>query len=108
MLDGDVYVIDDEGHWVKFEVKRVACDANYPFGVKYSLTLHDAANRRILGFDNAHAVRISTKPGAKKSMVKDHKHWYTTVKPYPYTSAVQLIEDFWGAVDQIQKGRNRK
>jgi hypothetical protein len=37
-----------------------------PYGVKYSLTLHDLAGRRIYGIDNAHATR--------RQAVFDHRH----------------------------------
>jgi predicted transcriptional regulator len=63
VLDGDVLFIDDQGHWAKFEVRRVAASPERPQGIEYSLTLHDSSNQRLAGFDNAHAVRKSKGPG---------------------------------------------
>ncbi len=54
-LDGDVYVIDEvQGYWVKFMVRRVVASPGRPHGIEYSLTMHDAKNQRLVGFDNAH------------------------------------------------------
>lgn len=60
-LDGIKFVVDESvGLWVKFEVKRVKPTKGRPFGIRYSLTLHNRFNQRILGFDNAHAVEGAT------------------------------------------------
>jgi len=37
-----------------FELKKAK---HIPHGIKYSLTLHDKYNKRIIGFDNAHAFK---------------------------------------------------
>ncbi len=50
----------DNGYRVKIDARRVAPNAQIPHGIRYSLTLHDRYNRRVPGFDNAHA----TKPGS--------------------------------------------
>jgi hypothetical protein len=60
-LDGESFVVED-GFWVKFEVRRVAASAKRPHGLDYSLTLHNKANERLLGFDNAHPVRQGSGP----------------------------------------------
>src|SRR6266404_5146057 len=74
-LDGTVLVIDEEGgYWVKFEVRRVETTSERPPGLCYSLTLHGSANKRLVGFDNAHGVRQSRRPGGKSRTVYDHKH----------------------------------
>ena len=44
-------------YWVKFKARLVEPTPHIPHGIKYSLTLHDRNNTRILGFDNAHAVK---------------------------------------------------
>jgi len=49
-LDGDLYVINEAGYWVKFEVKRTAITPERPHGIDYSITLHDPKNNRIAGF----------------------------------------------------------
>ena len=63
-LDGVSYIIDGP-FWVKFEVQRVPVTPEKPHGLGYSLTLHDGAGKRILGFDNAHPIREGSGPGAK-------------------------------------------
>jgi hypothetical protein len=105
-LDGDRFVIDERsGLWVKFEAKEVSKSTDRPHGVKYSLTLHDRSNRRIMGFDNAHAIEL----GAKKKAApkKTYYHWHRdendSGRPYEYTNAGQLLEDFWEQVDIIVK-----
>ncbi len=42
--------------WVKFTVHRIPATSDAPHGITYSLTLHDKAGARLLGFDNAHRV----------------------------------------------------
>jgi hypothetical protein len=65
-LDGQVLVIDERGgYWVKFEVRLVAATKERPHGLDYSMTLHGNDNERLVGFDNAHAVRQSAGPGGK-------------------------------------------
>jgi hypothetical protein len=44
-------------YWVKISAWVIEPDEARPHGIRYELTLHDAGNRRILGFDNAHAVK---------------------------------------------------
>ena len=66
-LDGTTFFsVEGQGYWVKFDVKRVATSAERPHGLKYSLTLHDPKNRRIVGFDNAHEIATGFGPGKKK------------------------------------------
>ncbi len=72
-------------------------------GVRYSLTLHDANNTRVAGFDNAHAVQIPRrrkKYGARKT-ARDHKHKLERVFPYEFESPGQLLEDFWTEIDKV-------
>jgi hypothetical protein len=75
--------------------------APYPHGVRYSLTLHDRHNRRILGFDNAHAIRPVRKGYAARKITWDHRHKREKVLPYDYESAGHLLEDFWREVERI-------
>ncbi len=105
-LDGVRYVVDESlGLWVKFEAKEIESDLNRRQGIKYSLTLHDPYNRRIMGFDNAHAIEY----GAKKVIAshRTYDHWHSHErdegKPYRYKNAIKLIEDFWVEVDKILK-----
>jgi hypothetical protein len=99
-LHGQLLVVDEKGgRWVKFVVRRVPVTPQRPHGLDYSLTLHDASGERLVGFDNAHPI-----PGSKAA-VKDHKHRFRTVKPYAYTDAATLLEDFWSEVDNVLRNR---
>jgi hypothetical protein len=105
-LDGYVFVIDEAGeYWVKFEAQRVERSPERPHGLKYSLTLHDSANRRLVGFDNAHPAKTRA-VGSRGPL--DHRHRLGVVKPYRYRDAAQLLDDFWEMVDQVLKERGAK
>lgn len=55
LLDLDNYAYyREDGTWIKFEAKKEEPTKHIPHAVKYSLTLHDKNNRRIIGYDNAH------------------------------------------------------
>lgn len=63
LLDGETFIADAAGkHWVKFAVRRIRVTPERPHGLGYSLTLHAEDGRRLLGFDNAHAIREGTDP----------------------------------------------
>ena len=100
-LDGERFEVCD-GYWVKFDVRLVQVTATVPHGIGYSLTLHRPDNTRILGFDNAHALRPAGNPFkyAGQVFAYDHKHPY--LRPpvlYWFDSPEQLLADFWDAVD---------
>ncbi len=99
-LSGEIFPMDD-GYWTKFEAYRVNPDQQVPHGIRYSLTLHDRYNRRVLGFDNAHAVRPARKGYAARKITWDHKHKRDKISPYEYETAIQLLEDFWREVEKI-------
>lgn len=108
-LDGQVLVIDPTGnHWVKFRVKKIEPSSQKPHGIDYSLTLHDAKNERLLGFDNAHPVKASKGPGGKKKQAQDHKHRFKRTAPYHFADAAKLLEDFWSEVESVLKQRGVK
>lgn len=101
-LDGQVLVIDpDTKHWVRFVVTRVPESEEKPHGLDYSLTLHGPDGERLVGFDNAHAVRSSKGPAGKTKGAQDHKHRLKTVRPYAYQDAASLLEDFWREVESV-------
>jgi hypothetical protein len=105
-LDGQLLVGDAAGgHWVKFEVRRVPASAEKPHGLDYSLTLHGPDGERLVGFDNAHALRVSAGPCGRRQAAYDHKHRLRTVRPYDYADAVTLLADFWAEVDAVLKER---
>ena len=87
-------------YWVKISAWVIEADEARPHGIRYELTLHDASNRRILGFDNAHAVK---RPGGRfveQPRAYDHLHRgpKDVGVPYAYSSAGKLVGDFWQAV----------
>ena len=101
-LDGEVFPMDN-GHWVKFEAHRVEPTKQIPHGIRYSITLHNRNNTRVVGFDNAHAHRPKRKKYGARKITWDHKHEMHKVSNYEFESASQLIEDFWRAVEKTAK-----
>lgn len=105
-LDGERIEIGD-GYWVKFDAKAVNPTAKVPHGVSYSFTLHRCDNKRILGFDNAHAVKPKGNPFryAGQVLPYDHQHPYNMkpAVPYYFNSPEKLVTDFWNAVDEALK-----
>lgn len=100
--DGETHFVDEkQSYWVKYRVSRVDPTNERPHGVSYSLTLHDPSGKRILGYDNAHSVSGSKRPGAKKARLHDHKHRFGTVRPYEFVDAGRLMADFWNDVEQL-------
>jgi hypothetical protein len=73
--------------------------------VDYSLTLHGPGGDRLVGFDNAHPVRIRSGPGGKAGPPFDHKHRINRVRPYDYEDAATLLADFWTAVETVLRER---
>ena len=89
--------VSPDGWWVKTEAKPVAPSSERPHGVKYSLTLHDANGKRVIGYDNSHGF------SSHRKTEWDHKHIREKVKPYNYVSAAKLMEDFYADVDRWLK-----
>ncbi len=96
-LHGEVFPMDN-GYWVKFDAYEVEKIVSIPHGVRYSLTLHDKNNHRVIGYDNAHSFKSSKKYGANKSSY-DHIHKQMDIVAYEFESASQLIEDFWKSAE---------
>lgn len=105
LLDLDGSVLDQgDGYWIKIEASRVEASSAVPHGVRYSLTLHEPYGRRILGYDNAHAVKPPKKfKYAGRILAFDHKHRHISDKEFPYEfkDAQQLLEDFFRDVDKL-------
>lgn len=97
-LDGQEFQMAS-GYVVKIEAQTVAATKHRPHGVKYSLTLHDLANRRIYGMDNAHGIRRQTE--------YDHRHVYGRRKivRYTYRGIAELLSDFYHEVERILQER---
>lgn len=105
LLELDGTVIDQEGgYWVKIQAWSVELSKKYPHGIRYTLSLHEPYGKRIMGYDNAHAV----KPPKKHKFVGrvqayDHKHRHASDKgvPYEFKDAYQLLTDFFADVDRV-------
>ena len=101
-LDGEIFLMEN-GFWIKFEVFKTERSPQIPHGIKYSLTLHDRNNTRILGLDNAHAYKPKRKKYGARKVTWDHFHNLEKTHTYEFKSASQLIEDFWAAVEDVLK-----
>lgn len=107
LLDLDGSILEQEGgYWVKIEVRRIPTSKRAHHGIRYSLTLHDKYGTRVLGYDNAHAVKPPKKfKFAGQRLPYDHHHRTSSDKgvPYAFESAHRLLEDFFAEVDRVIK-----
>jgi len=102
-LHGEVYD-QGKGYWVKVEAWQTMPSVRIPHGIRYTLTLHDRRGTRVLGYDNAHAVRPSEyRRFGGRRLACDHRHRHARDKgvPYEFTSADQLLKDFFDDVDRV-------
>ena len=104
LLDLNGSILDQgNGYWIKLEAWRVEASDQIPHGIRYSLTLHEPYGNRVLGYDNAHAVKPPKKfKYAGRILAFDHKHRHASDKgvPYEFKDAQQLLEDFFADVDR--------
>ena len=102
-LDGTEYT-EENGYWYKIEASKVEPTKERPHGIRYNLTLHDNYNQRILGFDNAHAVKAQ-KHGYYTGTIVSYDHMHRSIKdkgvPYEFENAQQLLNDFLNEVNSI-------
>ena len=105
LLDLDGSVLEQEGgYWIKIDAKTAAVTTYLPHGIRYSLTLHDRYGTRVLGYDNAHAVKSPKKfKFAGQRLPFDHRHRSSSDQGVPcmFESAQQLLEHFFAEVDSI-------
>ena len=112
IVDGLDYLLDlhlskigyDNGYWVTMRVVKIAPDAGRPFGIQYSLTLHDHKDDRVLGFDNSHSIDVATGPARKSKRPDAFDHIDRRGQksiPYQFVTPYKLVEDFFKAVDEI-------
>jgi len=101
-MDGEVFPMDN-GYWTKIEARIVVPNDKVPHGIRYSLTLHDRNNARILGYDNAHGLKPKKKKFGAKKTEWDHRHEKNRVESYEFENAAQLLVDFWNDVNRIMK-----
>jgi len=109
LLDLDGVIIEQEnGYWVKFDVSKVMVTKERPHGLRYSLTLHDKFGKRLMGYDNAHAVKPPKKYKYSGRIVEydhHHRHYLDQGIPYEFKDPYQLIEDFFQKVDEVLKNQ---
>lgn len=99
--DGREHVLA-KGYFLKFEVRQIEKSKRVPHGLSYSFTFHGPDRKRLLGFDNAHAVRARGNHFLARPIAADH--WHRTHDdqghPYHFESAEKLVVDFFGAVEK--------
>lgn len=83
VLDGEIFPMDND-YWTKIEAKLVEPNDKTPHGIRYSLTLHDRNNTRVLGYDNAHGIKPKKKRFGASKTEWDHKHEKTSIKSYEF------------------------
>ncbi len=105
LIDLHDQIIDQGGgYWIKIEAWRVEATEEIPHGIRYSLTLHEPYGKRILGYDNAHAVKLPKKfKYVGRRFAHDHKHRHAsdTGVPYEFRDAHQLLVDFFDEADRV-------
>ncbi len=105
LLDLHGQIIEQgNGYWIKIEAWRVEMSVDVPHGIRYSLTLHEPYGTRILGYDNAHAIKPPKKfKFAGLRLTYDHRHRHVSDKgvPYGFRDAHQLLSDFFSEVDKV-------
>lgn len=106
-LDEELHVQNDEGYWVKFKVSEVEKSLERPHGINYTLTLHAPDGTRLIGFDNAHAVKPTGShfKHAGKRYPFDHKHRHAADAGvlYEFDTATKLLADFFEEVNRVLK-----
>ena len=105
LLDGELYD-QGAGHWIRIQAWPVPPSRHIPHGIRYSLTLHNRYGTRLMGYDNAHGVRLPGRTrftGRKVPYAHRHRHTRCCGVPYEFTSADQLLADFFDEVDRFLK-----
>ena len=105
-LDGASYEAAT-GYVVEFTVKRTDTTPERPHGISYVMVFRPLRGEPFVRFDNAHAV---VRPGGQ--FVKGPKafdHWHRTEtdpgRPYVFTTAAALLDDFWREVKRVMAER---
>jgi len=96
-----------EGYVVEFMARRTNPTPERPHGLSYALVFRPNDGEPFVRFDNSHAA---DRPGGKfvKAPIA-HDHWHRTAndrgRPYAFTTAAQLLEDFWREVKRAMDER---
>jgi hypothetical protein len=101
-LDGSDFEMTP-GVIVEFTARRTDVTPERPHGVSYAFVLrHKHGGLPWVRFDNAHAVGEGRRGYWRKRVAYDH--WHRTEKdkgrPYDFTTAAQLLDDFWQEVKE--------
>ena len=104
-LHGQTLFVDDVGHWVKFVVVRTEASTERPHGAELFDDPARPDGERLVGFDNAHAVKEGRGPGVRRRRERDHRHRLRSIRPYEYSDAAKVLEDFRKEVDEILRER---
>jgi hypothetical protein len=87
------------GAIVEFSVTRTTITPERPQGISYALVLRPVDGAPWVRFDNAHSV--DERGGYRRRRVV-FDHWHRTEgdegRPYNFTTAAQLLDDFWTEV----------
>ena len=88
------------GYMVEFTVKRTPRTTERPHGISYALVFRPTRGEPYVRFDNAHAVERPGGRFVKASPAYDHWHRGENDpgRPYKFTTAAQLLDDFWAEV----------
>jgi hypothetical protein len=101
-FDGLIHHLE-KGYWIKFDIKRVESSRERPHGLSYSFTLHAPDGTRLIGFDNAHGVPVAGSRFKRSPEASDH--WHRTEsdpgRPYKFTDAATLIDDFFDEAERV-------
>ena len=92
-----------EAYIVEFKVGRTEVTKKRPHGINYALVLRPKDGEPCIRFDNAHAVERPGGKYVKASQAYDHWHRGETDsgRPYAFTTAAKLLEDFWAEVKRV-------
>jgi hypothetical protein len=97
-LDGSDFEMAP-GVVVEFTARRTGMTPERPHGISYAFVLRQKDGGPWVRFDNAHAVDKGRGYRRKRAA---YDHWHRTEKdkgrPYNFTTAIQLLDDFWREV----------
>ena len=99
-LDGASFEMA-QGVIVEFTARRTDKTPERPHGLSYALVVREkSGGLPWVRFDNAHAIGRPARGYHPRPAA--HDHWHRTDKdkgrPYKFTTAAQLLEDFWREV----------
>ena len=95
------------GYLVEFTARRTDVTAGRPHGISYALVFRPKDGAPWIKFDNAHAV---PRPGGRfVKGAEAYDHWHRTERDpgrhYAFSTAMQLIDDFWNEIRRVMKER---